>query len=44
MAKMLVSDELWGMIAPLIPQKPPHPTGSPADWWSEVGGSSVTTG
>jgi len=29
MAKMLVSDELWEMIAPLLPPEPPKPKGGP---------------
>src|SRR6266699_553748 len=27
MAKPLLSDELWEIIAPLLPQRPPHPKG-----------------
>ena len=27
MAKMLVSDELWEMVAPLLPSEPPKPKG-----------------
>jgi transposase len=27
MAKLLVSDELWALVAPLLPPEPPKPTG-----------------
>jgi transposase len=27
MAKQLVTDELWGVVAPLLPTVPPHPKG-----------------
>ncbi len=27
MAKPLVSDELWAVVAPLLPARPPHPKG-----------------
>ena len=29
MARPLVRDELWAVVAPLLPAKPPHPKGGP---------------